>query len=141
MRKTLFAAVAAGAVALLALVPNHASASWLSQWLHWRFDPYYYAVPHYGPEYGAYYPPYYGRAYVAPPSYGYSYYAPDYDDLPGPTYYGPTYGFYPRYGYYRAPWYRYGYYGSPHAWHEWREHEEHAWHGAREHEWHEHHRH
>jgi hypothetical protein len=94
------------AVALAFAVPSAARASWLSEYLHQRFDP----VPTY---------PYYNPAYS-------DYYAPDYTV---PYYYGyewPSYG----YTYGVRPWY----YG--HAWHDghdWHDHH-YAWHHG--HEWH-----
>jgi hypothetical protein len=119
MRKLLFAAAAAAALALIPAAPGQARASWLSQALHAYFDrgyyaPYYpYAAP-YGYDYD-------GPAY----DYGYAY-GPAYDGLPWYGYSVPYYAPYRTYGYYYRP-----SYGRSHAWHEWHEH--HGWRGP---EWH-----
>ena len=109
MRKYLFAGIAAAALAVVAVLPGSARASWLSQALHnWMdpddYAPYYYMPPGYGA-----YPGYYGNG----SGYGYN--------TPGYGYYGPPN--YPPYfgsGYYR-PWNR-----NRHMWHEWREHVAHG---------------
>src|SRR5262249_36119380 len=88
--KALLLAAALG-VGVLSLAPAHADASWLSQALHARYDPY---------PYGGYY---------APPACDYS----------APTYVYPRYDYYyaPPAHYYSAPYYRPGvsfYWGGGH---------------------------
>jgi hypothetical protein len=99
----MFAAAAVLALGLVAAVPSPSRASWLSEFLHQRYDPGYYDY---------YAPPVYdgGTYYYAPPAYGY--YAPTYVSPPvyysepyyvtGPSYYwwsGPRY-----YGHYHRHW-------------------------------------
>ncbi len=122
--KSLLVAVALGlgSLALIGATPSQAKASWLSEALHARFDPYYYG------DYPPYVYPdtvYYSPAYVYP---YYGYYAP---------YYSPGVSFYvwPRYGWGRwGGWHGYwgGYRGGWHGYHGgW-----HGYHGG----WHGHHR-
>ena len=77
--RTLIPSVALSVGALVGLAPAKAEASWLSQALHARYDPYYYGGPSY----------YYAPAY-------------DYSDAPAYYDYGTPY-YVPSYGYYQAP--------------------------------------
>jgi hypothetical protein len=128
MHKLLFSGVAAAALAFVAVTPDQAKASWLSQALHAYFDRGYYNGP-------AYYDPNYpGYGYPYDPGYSY-YYGPDYGA------YGPVYGGYyttpyyvPYRSYYYGPSYYRPWYGDHHRWHEWHEHS-----GHRGHEHHHHH--
>ncbi len=114
MRRFMFAGAAALALAFVAAVPAQSRASWLSQFLHSRFDPDYYAAPAY--PYGAYdyAPP--AVDYYAPPAVDYYspptvyYTEPYYYGYVGPSYYwrsGPRY-----YGHYR-----YGDWDRGRGWH------------------------
>ena len=124
MRKFLIPLAAAAALLCALATPGQAKASWLSELLHARYDPVYYAEP--------YYPGYYGYYDYAAPAVVETYYTPGVAYY-GSTYYAPTYyrGWYgPRYyggwrGYDRD-WYRARYYG-PRYGHEWHEHGD--WHG------------
>src|SRR5215831_6228962 len=88
MRRFLPSFLAAGLVLAATALP--ARASWLSEYLHRRYDPYYY-----GPAYGSYYPPDYG---YYDPAYGQYYDYPPQLAYPPPTvyyyspapYYGPS---------------------------------------------------
>lgn len=114
MRKFLFAAVAAVALALAAN-PGEAKASWLSHFLQNVL------TPGYPPGYGTGYP-YYSPAYgYTPPAYGYA---------PWTGYYQVPYAApYRAYSNYGRPWY-----GGVANWHQWND-----WHRNPWHEWHEHH--
>jgi hypothetical protein len=118
MRRFMFAAAAGLALAFVAAAPARSQASWLSEALHRRFDPGYYAPPVYS----------YGGAYYAQPAY--DYYAPTYVAPPAvyysqPYYYGPGTSFYwssgPRY-YGRYNGYRGSWHGDRDGWHGGREH-------------------
>jgi hypothetical protein len=125
----LSAVLGLGALGLVGATPAKAEASWLSEYLHARFDPTYNAYP--------YYPGYYGDPYSAP-VYDY-YYAPSYSYgayWSPPAYY---YNLYPAYGYRYGhhSWHGYhGHHGYHHGGHEW--HGGHSWHGG--HGGHGHHR-
>jgi hypothetical protein len=128
MRKLLFAAAAATALAVLPASPTPAKASWLSEALHRAFDPYYYGDYYVSPY--NYVSPYYGGPYY---DLGYDYNYP----VPAYGYYSDYYTPYRTHYYgYRPGFYR-PYYGARHAWHELREH--YGWPEHERHEWHEHH--
>src|SRR5205809_6967076 len=106
MRKYFFAAAAVAALACVAVTPQQAKASWLSEALHAYFDRGYYGA-NYGPAYGYYGPAYdpYAPAYGVAPWYGYSYgstYAPAYYGAYRPYWYGGSYR--PWYGGYYRGW-------------------------------------
>jgi hypothetical protein len=100
------AALGLGSLGLIGATPAKANASWLSQALHARFDPYYY---------GGYYAP------------GYVY--------PSYNYYSPTY-VYPGYGYNYRPGVSFWWGSGPRysrGWHgHWHGHRN-AWHGGHGH--------
>jgi hypothetical protein len=108
MRRFLFAGAAALALGLMAVLPSVSQASWLSEFIHSRIDPGYYAAPVYS--YGDYY---------APPAYDGGYYYSE----PGVYYTTPYYYSAPSFYYWSGP----RYYGH-----------DHAWHGARGGHWHHH---
>jgi hypothetical protein len=130
MRKFLFAAVAASALALT-LNPAPAKASWLSQLLHSYLNPGYPGAYYpYSPGYpGAYYS--YGPAYAAPV---YPVVPPVYSNVP-PVYSYPWYRSYsvPYVPPYRAYWPRGPYVNPWRSWHGWHERHETPWHELREH--------
>jgi hypothetical protein len=110
------AALGLGSLGLVGLTPAKADASWLSEALHRRYDPGYYA--YYAPpvyDYGDYYGP--STSYYVDPGYVY----------PPPTVYYSTPYYTPTWSYYW--WSGPRYYGHHH--HE-------GWHGG--HGWHHHHR-
>src|SRR5579884_1989272 len=100
--RTLMLSAALSVAALVGLAPAKADASWLSEYLHARFDPDYYSPAYsYAPayDYPYSYAPAYEEDYVTPyyvPSY--TYYVPSYSywDYSYPTYWGsyayPVYG-------------------------------------------------
>jgi hypothetical protein len=104
MRKFLFSALAAVLLAVPATATN-AQASWLSQWLHTRFDPTYNSGYYYYPDPYAYQPApyYYTSNYYPVPAPVYTY-TPTYYDTYVSPYYVP-YATYSRPGWYR-PYYR-----------------------------------
>jgi hypothetical protein len=101
--RSLFLSVALGigALGLIGATPSRTEASWLSQALHARYDPYYY-----GSGYdGGYYP--YSYAYPGYSSYSYGYAYPSY------RYYSRPY-----YGYFARPYYGHArsfYWGGNHG--------------------------
>jgi hypothetical protein len=118
MRKFLFAAVAAVALAVAAN-PGEARASWLSQLIRSYIAP------------GYYYPAYPVVPYTAPYTPLYGYMPPAYGYAPWMGYYNvPYYAPYRAYRYYGRPWY-----GGVANYHEWREWHRNPWHEWREHHW------
>jgi hypothetical protein len=102
-------ALGVGALGLLGATPARSEASWLSEALHARYDPYYY--DYYSPSFV--YPDYnyYTPGYVYPNSDNYAY--PQYGNYSWP-YYSPSRSFY--WGGYRGHWHgdHHGWYGDHH---------------------------
>jgi hypothetical protein len=131
MRKLILSVAAA--IIMLVGAATSVRASWLSAYLHQRYDPYYYGPTYYygyGPgNYG------YDRYYYYPPDGGY--YPPNFDY--GPYYYGYQ-GYYGPYPGYYGPRY-YGRWYDGRAWREWNDHRGREWREGKDYERHEEHHH